>query len=263
MRVVLSLLIAMILAASCSSIEVNPPPPLPEPPDYVRVPHPEGLDIADLNAIFSSKEAPETGSLKGCDADLAKLRSLTANPEELAQGARELVRSNPVGYHWCFYRQILDLEHHLKEDNYFDERQKHVVEVYLFLTPIARAFIFEFGDSRYLRWAIARYRRLSEFVFFRKVEIAPRMSSDLIVNSADPIGFVRTTEPQDQSMLEKYGLAKTGDVPMFKPYGGKKTRAPASLTVGDSKTRVGPGGMPVTDVEETEGVVPQPRSATE
>lgn|GEM_PF-2517444 len=190
----------------CSTTQVAPMPTLPEtPPDYVKVPHPEGLNLGDLMAIFTDREAPAPDALVECDKDWNKLKALTQSKEELNQGARELVRQDPVRYHWCFYSKLMQLEEGLKADTYLDERQKRVVDSYLFLGPIARGFMDEFHDSRYLRWAIARYRRLSEYVFYRRVELSPQMASDL-AQAENPFGLMRPAKDYPGGILHKYGL---------------------------------------------------------
>src|SRR5690349_5360945 len=81
----------------CSSVSQGPLPVMPpEPPPYVQVPHPDGTDIADLRQIFYDKSAPKPEALKDCEADFMKLRERTQSKEELEEGARELVRLDPV-----------------------------------------------------------------------------------------------------------------------------------------------------------------------
>ncbi|OFZ81710.1 MAG: hypothetical protein A2583_12285 [Bdellovibrionales bacterium RIFOXYD1_FULL_53_11] len=197
----------------CSSSQVNPLPPVPPaPPGYVKVHHPEGLDYGDLLAIFTEPEAPSPDSLKDCDAEYIKLRNLTDSREELLEGAREFIRTDPVKYHWCFYGKLVQLEDGVKNSIYIDEKQKNVLDTYLFLSPMARAYLLEYNDSRYLRWAITRYRRYSEYVFFRKVELTPKVASEVAV-SENPLGFLRPPDESRQGVLVKYGLVKAADDP--------------------------------------------------
>ncbi len=208
---VLAAWVATWLASSsgCSTAhQMEPLPPLPAPPPpYIQVPHPDGMDQSDLTLIFMDKEAPQLSSLKECDAEFTRLRTKTQSPEELQRGARELVHLDPVRYHWCFYGKFLELEAALKTDLYLDQKQRQVIDAYLFLTPIARAYLLEYRDSRYLRWAVNRYRRLSEYVFYRKVELTPQTAGDL-VTADDPLGRIQRDEMSegDISVLEKYGI---------------------------------------------------------
>ena len=159
----------------CSTTQVAPLTALPEaPPTYIQVPHPSGLDSGDLVAIFAEKGAPSPDEFKDCEADFKALRSKTQSQDELLQGAREFVRRDPVRYHWCFYSRLYDLDTKLKTADYLDEKQKLLLDRYLFLTPIARAFQVEYNESRYLRWAVSRYRQMSETVFSGKLNCLRR-----------------------------------------------------------------------------------------
>ncbi len=191
--------------------KVDPLPPLPEAPAYTRVPHPDGLDYADLVAVFTDREAPSIDSLKECDADFLKLRSMVASKDELDRAARELIQSDPVKYHWCFYGKLLTMHDQVRNDVYLDDRQKRVVDTYVFLAPIARAFMAEYQDSRYLRWATASYRKNSEFVFFRRLELGPDATADL-AHASNPFLMVRPPKAAG-SVLEKYGLVKPAPAP--------------------------------------------------
>ena len=69
--------------------------------------------------------------------------------------------------------------------------------------------------SRYLRFAVSHYRRMSEWVFYRKLELTPQATSEL-VEAANPFGVYRTPA-EAASILEKYNLrakeaANAGDV---------------------------------------------------
>lgn len=228
-RSVLVLMTGWVIAmGACSSVTVKAPGPLPEePPPLVVVPHPAGFDMGDVRAIFNEKGAPPPESFKDCDADFRKLMSLTQSRVELGQGAREFVQHDPVKYHWCFYTKILELENGLQKDSYLDERQKRVLETYDFLVPIAHGFQAEFHDSRYLRWAIQRYRRLSEWVFFRRVELSPQATVELSAIE-NPFALWRQPNDDQKPVLEKYGLSAPPEAP------SAKDRAPAAA----------PGGKP-------------------
>lgn len=192
----------------CSTTKVAELPPVPlNPPGYVTVPHPEGLDIGDLMAIFTDRAAPAPEELKECDAPYKSLRAKTQSKDELDQGAREMVKLEPLRFHWCFYGKLWDMEEQLGQMVYLDEKQKLVLDRYLFLTPIARAFMAEFHDTRYLRWAVTRYRKLSEHVFYRKVELGPQSTMEL-AGFSNPFGLVKPPSGEVRGVLEKYGITR-------------------------------------------------------
>jgi hypothetical protein len=197
------------LTPSCSTVEIAPPTPPPAAPEYLKVPHPAGQDLLDLIAILNGPGAPATESMKDCDADFRRLSGLTASKDEMKQGVSELVSQDPVKYHWCFYTKLSEVESRLKTDLFLDERQKLTLDVYEFLVPIARTFLEQYRDSRYLRYASSHYKRVSEWIFFRKLELSPQGTVEL-VEAANPFGLYRT--PGDgnlqrpKTVLEKYGL---------------------------------------------------------
>ncbi len=230
--------------ASCSSATVAPMPQLPPaPPGYVFVPHPDGPDLGDLMAIFAEKGAPSPDDIKTCDSEFAKLKTLTSSREEILQGAREFVRTDPVKYHWCFYSKVLNLEQDLMHDLFLDQRQKAVVSAYAFLTPLARAFFIEYNDSRYLRVAVSRYRRLSEYVFYKRLEMSPALTAELSA-STNPFGIERPNQKDFQGVLHKYGLAK--EVVVKVPEPGKQV---ATLPSNDKTAKSDAAAVPPADDE--------------
>ncbi len=210
----LSVMAGMVLAG-CSGVEIKQEQELlPSPPDYAFVAHPSGFGASDLEALFldSRVQRPSAEVLKACDSDFRKLRAATRSAEEFTMGAREFVRLEPVHHHWCFYSTLLDLELSLKrEDLYLEDRQKKVVSAFVYLSPIARAFFSEYRDSRYWRWAIHRYRLLSETVLYRRLEPSPETTLDL-VSASEPMGGLRkvplppTGRNEGAFILEKYGI---------------------------------------------------------
>jgi hypothetical protein len=190
---------------------VTPPEaPAASVPRYVQVAHPAGYDVSDIRAIFLDPTAPDKKTLANCDADFKKLMEVTRSEDERKEGTLELIHADPAAYHWCFYSKILELEDSLGSDTYVDVRQKHVLDTYSFLVPIARAYISEFHDSRYLRWAMKHYRKISEWVFFRKLELSPQATVDL-VEATNPFGAWRDpNEKAKQTILEKYSIVKAG-----------------------------------------------------
>jgi len=194
----------------CSTTEVTPFP-VPTPPVYTQVPHPVGMDLGDLSAIFGDEKAPqEKDFAKNCDVDFRKLEKLTKSRDEIFEGLRELVKQDPVTYHWCFYAKILELENDLKAGVYVEERQKLILDAFSFLAPLARTYASEFHDSRYLRMAITRYQKWSEWIFYRKLELTPAGTSE-IVKASNPFGLWRDTL-ETVSVLEKYHILKGAEV---------------------------------------------------
>jgi len=189
----------------CSTTQVAPPAP-PTPPSFTQVPHPVTYELGDLKGVFYEQGAPDRESLKDCDKGFHKLMAATSSVEERNAGVAELVRHDPVAMHWCFYDRVAFLEEDMKKEPYIDQRQKKVLATYDFLVPIARAYSTEFHDSRYLRAAIQRYRKLSEWVFFRRLDLSPKVTSEL-VEMATPFGIWR--QPGGPTpVLEKYGVVQ-------------------------------------------------------
>lgn len=192
---------------SCSSGQIDPLQELPKPPAYTEVPHPGGLEYADLLSIFTDPQAPTPDSLANCDSDFQKLRKATLSRDELQDGVREMVKADPSKYHWCYYSKVFLLDKKLKEMTYIDEKQKLIIDTFLFLTPMARAFQSEFQDSRYYRWAVGRYRRYSEMAFYRRVEPTATANAEL-AGAVSPMGSQRMVPlDSERSILEKYGIA--------------------------------------------------------
>jgi hypothetical protein len=166
-----------------------------------------GLQIGDVLALFAEPGAPkrESEEMKTCAADYVALEKRTKSKDELKQGILELVRKEPIRYHWCFYSKILELENELRHAQMLDDRQRDVVTAYRFLAPLSRAFYREFHDSRYLRWAVAYYRRASELAFYRRVETSPSLTKELVGSGADDDAS-RGISEKATSVLEKYGI---------------------------------------------------------
>jgi hypothetical protein len=182
------------------------PPPEVSAPGYAGVPHPLGLQVGDVHALFLAPDAPkrESDEMRTCSVDYENLEKKTKSRDELKQGLLELVRKEPIRYHWCFYHHILLLEEGLRKAELLDERQKAVVNAYRFLAPLSRAFYREFHDSRYLRWAVSYYRRASELAFFRRVETSPGLTQELVGSGGDDVN--RGISEKSTSVLEKYGI---------------------------------------------------------
>jgi hypothetical protein len=183
-----------------------PPPVEASVPGYAAVPHPLGLQIGDVAALFLAPDAPKRDSdeMKTCTSDFVALAKKTGSRDELKQGLLELVRKEPIRYHWCFYGTILELENHLRKAEMLDERQRAVVDAYRFLAPLSRVFYREYHDSRYLRWAVSYYRRASELAFYRRVETSPGLTQELVGAGGDET--TRGTPEKATSVLEKYGI---------------------------------------------------------
>lgn len=199
-----SLIYSLLQLEACTTTELVTPLP-PNPPTYVQVPHPQGAQISDLFAIFTEPGAPVLATYpKTCDSAFKKLKSLTRSKKEFEDGVLELVKRNPVHHHWCFYAKLLELENSLKTETFVDVKQKRLLDTYEYLVPIAKVFESQFHDTRYLRIAVIRYRKASEWVFFRKLDLTPEGTADL-VQPTNPFGLWKDSVPQ-YSVLEKYNI---------------------------------------------------------
>lgn len=251
---------ALSIAVGCSSTALTPPAtPQPPPPAYVGVPHPTGSDLADLHAILIHKNFPEPEILKDCDQDFQKLYKLSLSEGERKQGVRELVKRNPVYFHWCFYQKSYNVEEKVRSDAYIDDKQKTVLDTYTFLVPIARAYMSEFRDSRYLRWAVTQYRRLSERVFFRRLDLTPEQTSEL-VQISNPFGLWR--EPElSTSVLDKYNIQKREEPTTIGTLGStpiqETQRAPAGIHSSPTSDAASP-----LAIDPLENVPPPPLDPT-
>ena len=223
----LTLLVVCTLAQSCATgSEMEVLSELPEIPEYAHVPHPGGYDLADLRSIFLEPRAPQPDTWATCDADFKKLKSLTEIPDEIERGARELVLRDAAKMHWCFYSKFIGIETEMaRPENYLEDKQKAVIDAYAFLAPIARAFRDEYKDTRYLRWAIVHYRRLSEWVFYRRLEPTPDSITKLAETPNNPFSKVRKDE-EKRSVLEKYGIEAPSSPSLVLP---DAARAPAGV----------------------------------
>jgi hypothetical protein len=192
----------------CATEEIRPNEPLPEPPGLTRVPHPSGNDIADARAIFYDKSSPVKEEMKGCDGTFLKLQERAGSKEDLSQGTIELVQSEPVYYHWCFYSKVLEVHDFVRNPKtYLDERREKVIKDYTFLSAIARSFLAEFNDSRYMRWSIEQYQALSLRVFYRRLELTETGEVDLLSRFyPKPYGRLEGSQDGEYRVLEKYGL---------------------------------------------------------
>jgi hypothetical protein len=165
------------------------------------------MNMGEVTALFLNEKAPKDPDFaKTCDADYKKIQKATQSTDELEEGIVELVKNDPVSYHWCFYAKLLELEKFLKNNIFLDQKQKAVLDAYTLLTPAARAYLRLFHDSRYLHWASYKYKKMSEWVFFRKLEMTPAGTVEL-VQPINPFGLWRDTEAA-YSILEKYHILK-------------------------------------------------------
>lgn len=205
----------MAFTAGCASTTVvEEKPVIPEVPEYVRVPHPVNFELASLRAIFYSPLAPQDvqGEFsKVCDSEFQKLAEVSNSMEERKKAANELVSGDPERMHWCFYAKISKLQEALQGDTTWTHRQKKVFETFTFLSPTANAFFEVYHDSRYLRWATQYYSKISEWVFFRKVNPGPDSTMALLDGAAssnlEPWIPVDTKISKKDSVFTKYGIS--------------------------------------------------------
>jgi hypothetical protein len=205
----LGLCVSSLAQLRCSSAELEALPVLPEVPDYVGLPHPSGMDRSDLQSIFLTEAAPKPVTLKECDSNFKQLKSYSQSFDEIQRGALEMVRADPVKYHWCFYFKLSELEIELTQNVLLKERQKLAISNYFFLAPIAKAFRHEYNDSRYLRWAIQNYQKMSEWIFYRRVDLTPEAKNEWLSGLEGPISLTPKEIDPDQSVLQKYQLKES------------------------------------------------------
>ncbi len=197
--------ILLALLASCSNLQVVEAPALPpKMAPALDLPHPMGFGVQELKSLFLAAGAPDRGGLAKCSSDLETLIAKTQLREEIRDGARELVTEDPARMHWCFYERLLSLEEGLRSATDLQTRQTLALTAYRMAVPLARAFQLEFKDSRYIRWAIQRYRAMSPSLFYRKVELTPEATLEMAVLE-NAFGAWKT-EPTPQAVLTKYGL---------------------------------------------------------
>ena len=142
-------------------------------------PHPVGFAFSDLQSLFQRTGAPNQKDLSTCDQQFQERLIQTPAIDEHIKFLKEDVHKDPEHFHWCFYSKILQLEEDVKAAKFIDEKQKAILRAYAFLTPLAQAMLKERGDPRYLQWAIERYRKLSEVVFYRSVIVAPKTALEI------------------------------------------------------------------------------------
>ncbi len=107
------------LSTGCTTVTVKEAIPLPEVPEYVKVPHPAGYDSADLKSFLLDPLAPKSvlGEFADtCDEEYTKLLNLNASKDELKKGAEELVTRTPERLHWCFYSKLGRLQDQVNGD---------------------------------------------------------------------------------------------------------------------------------------------------
>ncbi len=205
-RLFLMMSIGFTIASCSTTKEVPPLEPLPVVPEIAGVRHPSGYEWADLEAVFLGPDVPSPDVWKGCEKVLQTLNEKTVSRDERDRGALEWVADEPVKAHWCFYDGLRQLHTSLEKTESILEKQKQVLSAFSTLIPTARAFQKEFQDTRYLRWAIHEYRKLSEQVFYQSLTLSPDMTALLVETGPDPSSIWRRPAEQTGSVLEKYGL---------------------------------------------------------
>jgi hypothetical protein len=257
---------AWLGVAGCSTTStVSPHEPAKEVamPAYAYLPHPAGHTTGDIISLFNERGAPSRETMAKCEDEFRTLYSMAQSIEERKKGVRELVSRNPAAYHWCFYSQILSLEEGLSQDEFVDQKQKRIMTTYEYLVPVARAFMKEFQDSRYLRWAIQDYRRLADLYFYRKLEMSPQMSSELVDVAVpyDERSSARNdgaqSGAQNVSVIEKYKIGNA--LPESSVLVQAKLKADAEGASHSKKAKIPP---PVAEtVAEKKEELPVPAAA--
>jgi hypothetical protein len=213
MQLVLVPILAMNALTGCSTAEVAPDKSvMPEVPDYVKVPHPVGYEIAEIRALFENPLAPKDGLgsfTDSCDQEFRKLSQATTNKEERRQGAAELITLNAEKMHWCFYGKVERMQNNLRNEPSWGARQKIVLDAYEFLAPLANAFLVIYHDSRYMRWATQYYSNISEWIFFRKVVPGPENTLALTMSATTDLEAWTTENAKNKkklSVFTRYGI---------------------------------------------------------
>lgn len=152
-------------------------------PEWTALPHPTSSAVGSIEQLLQDRVwtsiRPE-GFEEKCDQAISELRTHASNEAEFKAGLKELINKHVTYYHYCFYEKLNALEIRLKTEDYIEDRQAVVLKTYRTLTPLARAFMENWRESRYLRVASERYQKLSPRVFFRKVEPSAETTRQLV-----------------------------------------------------------------------------------
>ena len=230
----LTLFLASAPLLGCSSTTVVAENPvLPTVPEYVRVPHPVNFELSSLRGILYSSLAPNDifGSFpETCAQEFQKLVTMTQSLDERKSAAIEMVSADPERMHWCFYSKISKLQETLQGNTTWKERQDKVFDTFTFLTPIANAFLNTYHDSRYLRWASQYYSKISEMVFYRKVQTTPDSTLAIVQNSQNDLEpwLPVKNSPEKESVFAKYGISFNPTIASGPSPLEQAPRAPAS-----------------------------------
>jgi len=232
----LGIALMMVITTGCSSTTVvQEKPAIPEVPEYVKVPHPVNFELASLRAIFYSPLAPQ--DVQGefsekCDSEFMKLAEASNSLEERQKAAVELVSGDPERMHWCFYGKVSKLQEVLQGDTTWTQRQKKVFDTFIFISPVANAFLDVYHDSRYLRWATQYYSKISEWVFFRKVTPGPESTMAIVQGAGnsnlEPWIPVDTKTSKKDSVFTKYGISLSPTIAGGENPLDRAVRVPAS-----------------------------------
>lgn len=190
------------------------PPPLPEVPKYTQLTHPPGVLVSDLRAWEATLPAGRAEELKDCDAPFHVLSEKSGSKEEIAKGVMELLDQDATKAHQCFYLKLNEVTREIDSEKSIQERQKIVLRLYAYLSAMARGFQDRFHDTRYRRWALSSYQKHSERVFFRRLEVTPEATSDLVSDSeANGFTYYMPERQPATQVLEKYGLVEKKPAP--------------------------------------------------
>jgi len=148
---------------------------------YQDRPHPKGLKIGDIMDIFTDKRAPSLESLKKCDLQFVQF----STKEAVSKDARKLwasgfVKNDPYLTHWCFYTRLMLVVNSIFQESETWAYSDNLIQEFMYLAPIARAFLDWHGDIQYLFFSIRQYSILHEKIFREKVELTPEMTSFLV-----------------------------------------------------------------------------------
>ncbi len=245
-----SVVAAILLSLSSGCATSGPPVEAAEPPDIVdarnrtpewtTLPHPNSSAVASIEQILQDRVwtsiRPE-GFEEKCDQAIIELRTHSSNEAEFKIGLRELINKHTTYYHYCFYEKLDALEKRLKTEDYVEDRQATVLKTFRTLTPLARAFLDNWRESRYLRIASERYQKLSPRIFFRTVEPNAENTRELVnlqgtQEQQDRLPDAPTSVVERLKVTEPAGLTAVPTMELDLESSADPTRAPASSEPG-------------------------------
>jgi hypothetical protein len=166
------------------SEEQVPQPTMVDHP-YMTLPHPIDYRTPSVEALFTNVDPKRDEAIKRCSQVVDQIQTQVVSMEEQKQTLKEWLRKDPSSCHWYFYSSFKQVEQALAQKEYIDEKQKITLEAYSRIVAIAQAFHEEYTDPRYLYFASVNYQRVSQMVFYRKLDLAPETTLQMTAYSTD------------------------------------------------------------------------------